>query len=58
VRRAEAAVEAVVLQRLQESMHSPAGRELVAGAAAEVAGGSLDAHAAAARVLRALATDT
>ena len=57
-RRAEAAVEAVVLQRLQESMHSPAGRELVAGAAAEVAGGSLDAHAAAARVLRALATDT
>ena len=47
-----------MLQRLQESMHSPAGRELVAGAAAEVAGGSLDAHAAAARVLRALATDT
>ncbi|HEY5880440.1 MAG TPA: methylmalonyl Co-A mutase-associated GTPase MeaB [Nakamurella sp.] len=56
-RRAQAAVEAVVLQRLQESLRSPVGREQLAAAAAAVADGSVDAHTAAARVLQALATD-
>ena len=55
VRRAEAAVEAVVLQRLQESLRSPAGRRHLARAAAQVAAGSVDAHTAATRVLDELA---
>jgi LAO/AO transport system kinase len=57
MRRAEAAVEAVVLQLLQERLRSPAGRGRVAQAAAQVAGGSVDVHTAAARVAQALTGD-
>lgn len=57
VRRAQAAVEAIALRRLQESLHAPAGRDLLAAAAAQVADGAVDAHAAAARVLRMLTAD-
>ncbi|ACV79436.1 methylmalonyl Co-A mutase-associated GTPase MeaB [Nakamurella multipartita] len=56
VRRAQAAVEAIALRRLQESLHAPAGRDLLAAAAAQVADGTVDPHAAAARVLRMLTT--
>ncbi len=55
IRRAEAAVEAVVLQRLQESLHSPGGRACLARAAARVAAGAEDAHTAASAVLTELA---
>lgn len=57
VRRAQAAVEAIALRQLQESLHAPAGRDLLAAAAAQVADGAVDAHAAAARVLRMLTAD-
>ena len=57
VRRAQAAVEAIALRRLQESLHAPAGRDLLAAAAAQVADGAVDAHAAAARLLRMLTAD-
>jgi hypothetical protein len=38
-------------------LHAPAGRDLLAAAAAQVADGAVDAHAAAARVLRMLTAD-
>ncbi len=54
VRRAEAAVEALVLQRFAQLLHSAAGRQCVRRAAAQVAAGSADAHAAAELVERCL----
>ncbi|WP_420124439.1 methylmalonyl Co-A mutase-associated GTPase MeaB [Nakamurella sp.] len=54
-RRAEAAVEALVLQRLQAALHDPAGRALLGRAADAVAAGGEDTHSAARRVLRELA---
>jgi LAO/AO transport system kinase len=54
VRRAEAAVEALVLQRLQAALHAPAGRAALARAATEVAAGVADTHNAADGVLRGL----
>ena len=54
-RRAEAAVEALVLDRLQAALRDPAGRALLRRAATDVAGGGADTHTAARRVLRELA---
>lgn len=54
VRRAEAAVEALVLQRFAQLLRSAAGRQCLDRAAAEVAAGSADAHTAAERVERCL----
>lgn len=53
-RRAEAAVEALVLQRMQAALHAPDGRAALARAATEVAAGAADTHTAADRVLRGL----
>jgi LAO/AO transport system kinase len=55
-RRAEAAVEALVLQQMQAALHAPAGRAALAAAAAEVAAGAADTHTAADRVLRGIVT--
>lgn len=54
-RRAEAAVESLVLHRLQAALHAPAGRAVLSRAADAVAGGGEDTHSAARRVLRELA---
>lgn len=54
-RRAEAAVEALVLQRLQAALRDPAGHAVLSRAALAVAGGGEDTHSAAQRVLRELA---
>jgi len=54
VRRAEAAVEALVLQRLQAALRAPDGRAALARAAGQVADGAADTHTAANRVLREL----
>lgn len=53
-RRAEAAVEALVLQQLQAALRAPDGRAVLARAGVEVAAGLADTHTAADRVLRGL----
>ncbi len=54
-RRAEAAVEALVLQRLQAALRDPAGQAVLGRAATAVAAGDEDTHSAAQHVLRELA---
>jgi LAO/AO transport system kinase len=56
-RRAQAALEALVLQRLQQTLRSPAGRRCLERAGAQVAAGATDTHSAASAVLRCLALD-
>lgn len=53
-RRARAAVEALVLQRLQAALREPDGQAALAAAAAQVAAGTADTHTAADRVVRGL----
>jgi LAO/AO transport system kinase len=56
--RAEMAIEAVTVERVQAALHSEAGRDQLAAAARSVADGVVDHHQAAAQVLAWLARRT
>lgn len=57
-RRARAAVEALVLQRLHAALREPDGQVALTAAAAQVAAGTADTHTAADRVVRGLLDGT